>query len=455
MGYKKTITLQENLIIKRVKSDNLLFYSGLSYEGLCIIRNFDIPIFVYNMLPDEEADIQITYYSKKCCFAKVIKYRKLSDLRDELDVSKNKLYETGSAPLLSLPYKHQLKFKQTIINNLFERNLNYKNIFPIVPSCSELGYRNKISVHVEYNDEKPILGFFKKYSHELVEQDDLHLGTYCIRNFYKNILFQPQNDLNLKINKTIFKFKPSKIVLRSPKSSFSFIEIILKVPTLENKNLIKELEELNKEVLQYKFSIFEKDTKNWTNLLNHEGINYEIGNLSFSVKNNSFYQTNENIMNLIYKKINEWIKFQNLTILDSFGGVGTIGIFVSPKASKVYTVDINPISTKMAKNNIEVNKIVNVEAINADANKWLEQNYEKVDLVIFDPPRDGLTQESIKAILKSKIKNIIYLSCDPKTLVRDLKQITEKDYEIKEVIPYDMFPQTHHIETLVLLEKIS
>ncbi|SYV90519.1 tRNA (uracil-5-)-methyltransferase related enzyme [Metamycoplasma alkalescens] len=107
----------------------------------------------------------------------------------------------------------------------------------------------------------------------------------------------------------------------------------------------------------------------------------------------------------------------------------------------------------LAKSNILKNKLKNLEVINDDANDWIVKNAKKIDLAIFDPPREGLKKQSIEAIIQSKIKKIIYLSCDPKTLVRDLKELINNNYLIKEVIPYDMFPQTHHIETLVLLEK--
>ncbi|BAQ54471.1 23S rRNA (uracil(1939)-C(5))-methyltransferase RlmD [Mycoplasmopsis arginini] len=451
---KRELELKEGLVIKRVKNEASAFYLGLSYEGLCVLRDFNIPVFVYNLLPNEEADIQITYYSKKCCFAKVIKYRNFSPLRECLDNNKKLLYETGSAPLMSLSYDNQLKFKQFIINSLFERNLSYSNVLPIVKSVCQWGYRNKITLQVKYENEKPLLGFFKKYSHDLVQQEELFFGVVSIRNFYKSFLLNPESDFEKKINEIIFKFKPHKITLRSPKSTFRNIEIILQINDEPKEEFVKELEKLNLQETKYKFSIFNKNNKTWTNLLNHAGNKHEIGKLTFNVKNDTFYQINENVMNLIYKQIYDWIPTCKLTnILDSFGGVGTIGLFVASKANTVYTIEINEISTQMAKQNIKENKIDNVIAINADANKWLVDNYKIVDMVIFDPPREGLGKEAISSIIKSKIKRVIYLSCEPKTLVRDLKELINNGYGIKEVQPYDMFPQTHHIETLVLLQK--
>ncbi|WP_238543481.1 class I SAM-dependent RNA methyltransferase [Metamycoplasma alkalescens] len=187
--------------------------------------------------------------------------------------------------------------------------------------------------------------------------------------------------------------------------------------------------------------------------MHHNGIEYQINNFRFNVKNDSFYQINEEIMVLIYQQIFDWIESSNLNIVDAFSGVGTIGSYIANKANKVYSIEINQIATMLAKSNILKNKLKNLEVINDDANDWIVKNAKKIDLVIFDPPREGLKKQSIEALIQSKIKKIIYLSCDPKTLVRDLKELINNNYLIKEVIPYDMFPQTHHIETLVLLEK--
>lgn len=448
------ITLKKGLILKKIQNQSNL-NQGLSYEGLCIIRDFDIPIFIYNLLPNEIADIEITYYSKKCCFAKVIKLWNKSSKRKELNNQLKELYESGSSPLLSLSYQDQLNFKQTIINNLFQRNLNYFNVKKIIKSNNQLNYRNKISLQIEYHENQIKFGFYKKHSHQLIAQSDLYLGNSTIKKFYKNILLDPNNQFDQELKKTIFNLKPKKIILRSPSNNNlnEEIEIILILKNHPNKNLIDNLEKINKKISIYKFSIFIENKNHWINLLHHNGIEYQINNFRFNVKNDSFYQINEEIMVLIYQQIFDWIESSNLNIVDAFSGVGTIGSYITNKANKVYSIEINQIATMLAKSNILKNKLKNLEVINDDANDWIVKNAKKIDLVIFDPPREGLKKQSIEALIQSKIKKIIYLSCDPKTLVRDLKELINNNYLIKEVIPYDMFPQTHHIETLVLLEK--
>ncbi|MGX9339800.1 23S rRNA (uracil(1939)-C(5))-methyltransferase RlmD [Mycoplasma sp. 2261] len=455
MGYSRKVELKEGQILKWVKNESKPFYLGLSYEGLGIIRDFKVPIFVYNLLPDEEADIEITYCSKKCCFAKVKKYRTCSLLREKMEPSRVLLYETGSTPLAGINYENQLKFKQYIIKNLFERNLNYTKVLPILESNCQWFYRNKISLQIKYDEKGPKIGFFKKYSHDLVEQTEMELAVVAIREFYKKVLISPKTDFEKDFKNLIFQVKPFKITLRSPKSSFCCIEIILHIKEDLSPENIKLFEALLKDNLSYKVTFFNTTSNKWINLLNHNGIKYELGKLVFNVVNDTFYQINETVMNNIYKKISDWIPSNELNVLDAFGGVGTIACFIAHKCRKVYSVEINKKSSLMAIENIKENKISNIEVINDDANKWLILNKEKIDLVIFDPPREGLDSETIKSIKDSDIKKIIYLSCEPKTLVRDLQNITSFGYELIEVQPYDMFPQTQHIETLVLLEKKS
>lgn len=454
MDFKK-IKLKKGLVIKNITTQIDDLNLNLSYEGLCVFRECEIPIFVYNLLPGEEADIEITYYSKKCCFAKVIKYHSYSFLRKKLDYYEEQLYKSGSSPLMALEYNNQLKFKQNLVKYLFERNLNYSNISNIVKSPDEFNYRNKITLHVEYSSNKAIFGFYKQHSHKLIQQEKLLLANSKINEFYEEFLSNSSNNKNNELNNFLFDLKPNKITLRSPNLNSNEIELILETSRNINQQAIEKLEIWNSKFLDLKITIFDKKNCKWINLLNHNGIEFKIDDNKFLVKNNTFYQVNESVMYLIYNKIKEWINADNLNILDAFGGVGTIGIFVSSKSKNVYTVEVNKTSTQNAIKNIQINNASNVVAINADANKWILENYKKIDLAIFDPPREGLGKETIQAIIQSNINQIIYLSCDPKTLIRDLKELTRNDYTIKEVKLYDMFPQTPHVETLCLLSKLN
>lgn len=170
----------------------------------------------------------------------------------------------------------------------------------------------------------------------------------------------------------------------------------------------------------------------------------------FSVGINSFYQVNNEMAEAAYNDIISEIN-EGDVVYDLFGGAATIAIHIADKASKVYSVELNKDSHKDALKNIKINKINNVEAILGDANAWVVNNHNKADVVIFDPARSGLSKESAEAINNSNISKIVYLSCNIDSQKRDIEKFT--NYKIHKIQPYDFFPQTYHIENLIILHK--
>ncbi|NQZ66328.1 MAG: class I SAM-dependent RNA methyltransferase [Mycoplasmatales bacterium] len=169
----------------------------------------------------------------------------------------------------------------------------------------------------------------------------------------------------------------------------------------------------------------------------------------FYVGLNSFYQVNNEMSEIAYKDIIEEIK-ENDIVYDLFGGAATIGIHVANKAKMVYSVELNKESHEDAKKNIEINNAHNVEAILGDANLWVINNQKNADVIILDPSRAGLSEESVKAINDSGVEKIIYLSCNIDSQKRDIDGFT--NYHIDKMQPYDFFPQTYHIENLIILK---
>jgi len=170
----------------------------------------------------------------------------------------------------------------------------------------------------------------------------------------------------------------------------------------------------------------------------------------FRVSLDSFWQVNTEMATLAYKAIIDEVDKGSI-VLDLFGGAAVIGILVSDKAKQVYSVELNKDTHNDALKNIELNKIKNVKAIYGDANTYALENINNADTIIVDPARAGLSEASAKAINNSGAQKIIYLSCNIDTQFRDIKLMDK--YEVKNVQPYDFFPQTFHIENLVILEK--
>ncbi|MGE9516345.1 MAG: class I SAM-dependent RNA methyltransferase [Solitalea-like symbiont of Tyrophagus putrescentiae] len=175
-------------------------------------------------------------------------------------------------------------------------------------------------------------------------------------------------------------------------------------------------------------------------------------NKIYRVNLNSFYQVNTNMAKKVYKAIKTFIT-PNTIVFDLFAGAATIGIFVSDIVNKVYSIEINTESIKDALENKRINKANNVEIIKADANLWLVENGDilQVHTIILDPARSGISPQSAGIINLSQAKRIIYLSCNIDTQKRDIDLLTS--YEVVHVQPYDFFPQTYHIENLVVLDK--
>ena len=179
-----------------------------------------------------------------------------------------------------------------------------------------------------------------------------------------------------------------------------------------------------------------------------------MNGLRFIISPLSFFQVNKyNTINL-YNKILDYCDLKgNEVVLDLYCGTGTIGSFVSKKCNRVIGIELNKYAIEDALKNKKINNLDNIEFICGDSGKILKNNkYKNIYIVIVDPPRMGLSDLSINEILNINSKKIIYTSCDPVTLARDLKKLSEK-YEVKEITPVDMFPNTYHVESVCVLER--
>ena len=173
----------------------------------------------------------------------------------------------------------------------------------------------------------------------------------------------------------------------------------------------------------------------------------------FLVSLPSFFQINDSVTPLLYGKVKEYLNpTKEDVILDLYCGTGTIGIFVSDSCKKVIGIEKCKEAIIDAKENAKLNHVTNIEFICGDAGVETKKLKEKPTSIIIDPPRSGLNKETIDIILKLEPTKIVYVSCDPMTLVRDLNILKEK-YEIKEITPFDMFPNTYHVENVCLLLK--
>ncbi|TPI02484.1 23S rRNA (uracil(1939)-C(5))-methyltransferase RlmD [Mycoplasma struthionis] len=416
----------------------------LTYEGYGTNRDYDKLILVENLLENEEADIQIIKATSKVVYAKVCKLIKKSKLRKETEYPE--LLASGAALLSNMDYENQVAFKQDIVNKLFLRNLPNLKVLDIIKSKKEFWYRNKIKLNVIKKRNKFIYGFFEKKSHNLVEQEHLYLAHKEIDNLFLKIkkLFA-KHEASIALDNFEMTLKHSKFTKE--------LQLIIEHSNdyVFPENTILELEQI-KNLVSF-IQITEKETRI---LFGAKDLVFKTKNNIYKVAYDAFYQINDEQTEKLYDQVLKRIKNKDLTILDAYAGVGTIGLHAAKKAKKLISVEINKNASIATEINANLNAYNNIEFINEDSEicfkKMLSENKHIIDLIIFDPPREGMNKSIIDIVSKLKIKQIIYVSCNPHTMIRDLKDFEEKGYEIGDIQPIDMFPQTPHIETICSLK---
>ena len=386
-------------------------------RGICFIDNKIT--FVSNTLPNEIVNIKLTKQNKKYNEAIVTKYIKTSNSRVKPICPYYN--DCGGCDLMHLSYKDTLTYKKEKLENILKKYSNIETNIEIIPSNNNLNYRNKITLKV-INSK---YGYYISNTHKLVEIDNCYLAEPAIQNFIKDI-----NKLNV-IN--------GEVVIRTNYNSELIIIIKTEDDILPDIEYLKQNHKIVGIVLNDKTLIGE----------NHfiEIINHQLFNVSYD----SFFQINRDICSKLFNLINNHIK-ENETILDLYCGVGTLGINASSKAKKAYGIEIVKNAVLNAISNSKINKRDNIYYMLGDVGKNLSKINDRIDTIIVDPPRAGLDNVTKKHLINFHPNKIIYVSCDPITLARDIKELSLY-YNIIEIKGLDMFPYTHHIETFCVMER--
>lgn len=393
--------------------------TSLDHNGRGIGKLNNKIVFVENTLPGEIVDITILKEKKKYIEARVNNFIKKSEKRIESVCPY--FTECGGCDLLHLNYEDTLKFKEDKIKNIVNRYLDSKiKINNIVACDNSFYYRNKTTFQV-----KQCIGFYKNNTYDLIKTDKCLISGELINN---SIDYLKKLDLK-HINKIICR------------SSIDELMIIL-----ETSNAHLDITPL-KEIAT---SIYIKNNNKYNLVYGKKYITEKLGNYKYLVSPDSFFQININTCFKLYSKIKEYVK-TNKNVLDLYCGTGSIGIFVSEN-NNVLGIEVNEYAIKDAIENAKLNNIKNIDFICGESGKTLNSIKFKPDVIVVDPPRAGLSKEAIDNIFKLNPKELIYVSCDPMTLVRDLNLLNKK-YEIIELTPYDMFPNTKHVECLTYMIK--
>ncbi len=428
---------------------------GFEGEGITKIEGYTT--FVKGALKGEKAKIKMVKVNKDYGFGKLLEVTKPSDCREK-PMCEN-FNRCGGCNLQHMTYEAQLDLKTQMVKNTIRKSLGYEpNVNEIIGMGIPYNYRNKS----QYPVSNGKIGFYADRSHDIIENKECVIQNKEIDKVAKYAF-----ELTQKYHVSCYNEKTQKGTLRhivirigvntgeimitfiTNRSEFKNKENIISDLIKKHPNVVSVIQNVNSENTNV---IFGDET---ITLYGKDYIVDRLGDYKFKISPLSFYQVNPVQTEVLYNVAKQYADLiGEEVVFDLYSGIGTISIFVAENAKKVYGVEVVEPAVEDAKENAEMNEIRNVEFLAGEAEKVVPEMYKqgvKADVVFVDPPRKGCDEKLLNTIIEMQAKKVVYISCNPATLARDLKTLTENGYEIKEVQPVDMFPQTCHVETIALL----
>lgn len=382
--------------------------------------------------------------------------------------------QCGGCQIQALDYAHQLKFKENKVRNNLTRiggfDLSGETVafHPIIGMEQPYYYRNKAQFPIgEDKDGKIITGFYAARTHNIISNRTCVLGTEINEKILDVVIsFMEKNKISA------YREKEGTGLVRHVLVRYGFATKEIMVCLVINGRHLPRQEELvqNLRTIEGMTSIvLNVNEKNTNVILGEEIINLwgenfitdYIGTVKYQISPLSFYQVNPVQTRKLYETA---LKFAGLTgnetVWDLYCGIGTISLFLAQRANMVYGVEIVEDAIADARNNAKINGMENVEFFVGKAEEVLPEFYErkiaeKTDVIVVDPPRKGCDEKCLETIVKMQPERVVYVSCDSATLARDLKYLCQRGYELREVQPVDMFPQTVHVECVTLLQRVK
>lgn len=435
--------------------------NGFEGEGIAKIENFTI--FIDGAIKGEKCKILIVKITSSHAFGKLIEILEKSYNRCTPDCETYK--RCGGCNLRHIDYEETLNIKQEKVQNLINKNLaNNIKVSKTLGMGNPYNYRNKAQypIGTDKNGEK-VLGVFAKRTHEIIPIKECKIQKEISYQIAKYIL-----DYIKENNISVYNEKKQKGLVRHivTKVGIQTNEIMC-IIVINGKEIPNELTLANNIIDRFpmvKTVVKNINTKNTNVIMGDKNaaivgrgyITDVLGDYIFKISPMSFYQVNPTQAEALYNIAIEKAQIcKDDIVCDLYCGIGTIGIFASKFAKKVYGIEIVKQAIEDAHINAKLNNIKNIEFMCGDVEESFEKlvKKEKInpDVVIVDPPRRGLDGNTIENILGLDVKRVVYISCNPATMVRDLKMFEEK-YEIKEVQPVDMFPFTSHVECVCYMK---
>lgn len=421
-----------------------------TYDGMGVVKVDGFPFFIRNVIKGEQVQFIATLVKKTYGFGKVVAILEESSERVQ---PKCPLFpQCGGCQIQHMSAKEQARFKEEQVESLMRRIAKIDTeVQPIKGMNDPWKYRNKAQIPVDYEG---VCGFYRVNSNTiipmnecLIQSDEMNalyrsvrtwIQTYELGEMMRHILIKEAKDALMLVLITNTKDVPY----------LSELQRVIDEHHPKVKSIYLNINKRNDNVILGESEILIGKEPTITDTLHH---------FDFTISPKSFYQVNPIQTEVLYQSALDLCELTNEeTVLDLYCGVGTISMFLAQKAKKVIGIEIVPAAIEDAKQNAIRNKIDNVEFVCADAGTFASEfakSNQNVDVIVVDPPRKGCDQTTVDAIALMSPKKVVYVSCDPSTLARDIERFKAHGYACTYVQPVDMFPQTYHVETVVLMTR--
>lgn len=436
---------------------------GVHGEGIGSVDGFTV--FVPGALPGETVTVKITLLKKSYALGKLLSIEQESPFRMVPECS---VYENcGGCQLSHLTYEEQLDMKYRHVKDVIERIAGESGdlVKPVLPAAHPFAYRNKMAVPAGLVKGKAALGCYRQGSHDIIP-----VSSCAIQKEENNRLLQFARRFIEKYGISVYDEKTRKGSLRHVMGRVGddgkeMVVLVTASETLpEEERWVEEIKKELPEVVSLWHNIQSKPGNTILgakirHLWGRETLTASLCGLRFEVSPYSFFQVHKEQAGILYEKALAYADLKGgETVIDAYCGTGTISLCLAKKAKRVIGIEIVRPAIEDAKKNAKKNHMENTEFYAADAGKFMPQLYRKglvPDVIVMDPVRAGCSEEVLKAAAGMNPKRIVYVSCNPATFARDAKILKSEGYEIKEIQPVDMFPQTMHVETVALLSKLN
>ncbi|OCS86956.1 23S rRNA (uracil(1939)-C(5))-methyltransferase RlmD [Caryophanon tenue] len=447
------------------KNDRLtVTIEDLTHDGNGVAKVDGYPLFIQGALPDETAEVHVLKTLKNYGFAKVINI--VTPSPDRVEAPCAYFAQCGGCQLQHMTYEGQLKWKQKMVENVMRRIGKIDAPVHATKGMQDpWRYRNKAQIPFAEQDGRIMAGFYKTKSHHIVDMDRCLIQNTESDAIMRELKLTLQQLGVRPYNEEKHKGVLRHVVIRKGNATDEvMVVLVTRTHALPEKEAVIEA---IKEMVPNTVSIVQNVNSKKTNVIfgdetfvlyGKEAIVDTIGDVKFEISARSFYQVNPTQTEVLYKQALDYAQLQGgERVIDAYCGIGTISLFLAQTAAHVSGVEIVPQAIEDAKRNAELNGFTNTYFEAGPAEEVIPRWYKEgkgADVLVVDPPRKGCDEALLTTILTQQPKRVVYVSCNPATLARDLRILEDGGYKTKEVQPVDMFPHTAHCEAVAWLELV-